>query len=310
MSIIEAPDYSKVKVNYTADMIEAGLPQPEKWKGLPVARSIGSEGFTFDTLVSDARKMIGFEVWEGDIPTAKLARPSDSFILREFALAHGDDNPLYTDPDYGANTRYGCQLMYPTLLHTVKYGMTHGVNSWGPYPVSTLVAGLWWNFYDVIRVNTRFIASMKLKEVLEKKGRTGRLALYITDDSFWDQREALIAGGGGTYICVGKSGEEAKVAEEATKKGEGMSKTMLYERPTYNYSEDEVKKIVDGVEGEVRLGATLRYWEDVNVGDKLPQVVKGPLRFRDITARGDHEGGGLSFYAPVTARPTKNPITG
>jgi len=210
MSFYELPDYSKVQVPYTPTMIEAGFPPPEKWKGLSLAKSVGSKGFTFDGLVEDTRKMIGFEVWENPSTTTKLSRPYDKFTLREFILGHGDDNPLYTDTEYGKNTRYGAMLMYPTSLHRQKYGMTHGVNGWGPYPISTLVSGLNWEFYDVIRVNVRFRSSMKLKEVVEKKGRTGRLALLLTDTAFWNQRDQLLAGGGGIYIDAERVGKRLR----------------------------------------------------------------------------------------------------
>jgi len=306
--IVEAPDYSKVKIEYTQDLINRGIPPPEKWKGLELARSVGSKGYTFDTLLEDLRKMIGFEVWEGPIGTTL----SDAWVwddLRNFVLEHGDDNPLYTDPDYGENTRYGAMLMYPTSLHRVRYGMSHGVQEWGPYPISSLVSGLNWEFYNVIRVNTRFRTSMKLREVLEKKGRTGRLAILLTDDTFWNQRDECLASGGGVYIDVGKSGEEAKIAEEASKKGEGMSKTMLYERPTYHYSEEEVAKIVSAYENEERRGDSPRYWEDVNVGDKIGPVVKGPLTFGDFE-NGGRNVGGLQFRPVFQTRPTRNPLTG
>ncbi|MFH0748912.1 MAG: MaoC family dehydratase N-terminal domain-containing protein [Candidatus Bathyarchaeota archaeon] len=313
MSDHEVPDWSKVKPLYTPQMIANGIPPPEKWKGLELARSIGSKGYTFDTLVEDARKMIGFEVWEGG-PSLRLGAVNEfsSYICREDVLSHGDDNPLYTDMDYGKKTKYGCMLTYPTFLHRVRYGMTHGVNNWGPYPTSTLVAGLSWEYYDVVRVNSRFRSSMKMKDVVEKKGATGRLALYLTDTSFWDQRDSLIAGGGGTYICVGKSGEEAKKAEEATKRGAGMSESMLYERKTHHYSDEDVKKIVDGVKGEQRRGATPRYWEDVNVGDKLTPTVKGPFRIQEVTkGHGwDHSPANVNFKPTMGARLTANPLTG
>lgn len=165
-------------------------------------------------------------------------------------LSHGDYNPLYTDPEYAKNTRYGCMLTYPTFLHRVRYGISYGLNSWGPWPTSTLVAGMKWDFYDVIRINSRFRSSMKMSNVFAKKGRTGLLVFYITETSFWNQRDELVSAGGGTYICVGKTGEQAKVAEETAKKGEGMSKTMLYDRLTYKYSDEEVEKIIADVNNE------------------------------------------------------------
>jgi len=313
MSKYEIPDYSKVRVYQTARMIENGVPPPEKWKGLELARSVGSKGFTLDSLLEDSKKMIGFEDMGRLTTNLTPYTEFDEWSTREHVLTHGDDNPLYTDSEYGKKTRYGCMLTYPTLLHRVKYGMTHGIADWGPWPISSLVSGLSWDWYDVVRVNSRFRSSMKMADVYEKRGRTGRLIFYITQTSFWDQNDDLIADGGGIYILVGRSGEQAKIAEEAAKKGEGMSKTMLYDRPTQRYSKTEIEKIKNDILAEERRGAVPRYWEDVEVGDKLTPVVKGPFRMFEVTKGHGWEHGpgrGPNFYAEVIPRPTSNPMTG
>jgi len=88
-----------------------------------------------------------------------------------------------------------------------------------------------------------------------------------------------------------------------------MSKTMLYERPTHHYSEEDVEKIVHDIKNEKRRGATPLYWEDVNVGDKLGPVIKGPLTFMDFQS--ERGGGGALCHVPlITPRPTSNPMTG
>jgi len=312
MSFYETPDYSKVEVKYTPEMIELGIPPPEKWKGLELARTVGSKGWTYENLKEDSEKLIGFEVWENGIGT-KFTPYSlfDEYTTRELLFAHGESNPLYTNPEYAKNTKYGCMLTYPTLLQRVRYGMTHGVNSWGPWPVATLVSGLTYELYDVVRANSRFRSSMKVSNIFEKKGRTGRLLFLITQTSFWDQGNRLVAGGSGTYIDVGKTGEEAKKAEEASKRGAGMSETMLYDRQTSFYPEQEVKKIVEDIKAEQRRGAAPRYWEDVEVGDKLVPVVKGPFRVHEVgLPYWDHTPGYVAFRHRVRARPTANPVTG
>jgi len=83
---------------------------------------------------------------------------------------------------------------------------------------------------------------------------------------------------------------------------------MLYERPTYSYSDEEIQKIVKGYENEKRRGSTPLYWEDVNVGDQLPQIVKGPLTFMDMNSG---HGVSESIFTPIVQfRPTINPLTG
>jgi hypothetical protein len=55
------------------------------------------------------------------------------------------------------------------------------------------------------------------------------------------------------------------------------------------YSENDLKEIYTAQDREEIRGANPRYWEDVNVGDELTPVVRGPVD--DIEARAWHAGG-------------------
>jgi hypothetical protein len=55
------------------------------------------------------------------------------------------------------------------------------------------------------------------------------------------------------------------------------------------YSENDLKEIYTAQDREEIRGANPRYWEDVNVGDELTPVVRGPVN--DIEARAWHAGG-------------------
>ncbi|TAK36733.1 MAG: hypothetical protein EPO21_01690 [Chloroflexota bacterium] len=43
-------------------------------------------------------------------------------------------------------------------------------------------------------------------------------------------------------------------------------------------------KIIGEYDKEVIRGAEPRFWEDVQVGEELPSVIKGPLSVRDMNA--------------------------
>lgn len=38
---------------------------------------------------------------------------------RHFAYGYGDDNPLYIDPEYGKNTRWGTMIAPPNFPYTM-----------------------------------------------------------------------------------------------------------------------------------------------------------------------------------------------
>ena len=50
----------------------------------------------------------------------------DPTTIRNFALSIGDSNPLFTVPEYGRSTRYGCQLAPGPILAMVRYPSVHG----------------------------------------------------------------------------------------------------------------------------------------------------------------------------------------
>src|SRR3712207_6980644 len=56
------------------------------------------------------------------------------------------------------------------------------------FPYTTLFRSAAWEFYDVIRVGSRFKSSKVIKEQFEKGGAQGRLLFLISDVHYWDQR--------------------------------------------------------------------------------------------------------------------------
>jgi hypothetical protein len=60
------------------------------------------------------------------------------------------------------------------------------------------------------------------------------------------------------------------------------------------YADDEIERIDAQYGAETAQGATMRYWEDVNVGDPVGPMVKGPLTVTDIICW--HAGMGMGLY--------------
>ncbi len=50
----------------------------------------------------------------------------------------------------------------------------------------------------------------------------------------------------------------------------------------YRYTQDEIEAIAEGYRTEKRRGSDTLYWDDVQIGDDLPVVQKGPLTLVDI----------------------------
>ena len=89
----------------------------------------------------------------------------DPTTIRNFALSIGDSNPLFTVPEYGRSTRYGCQLAPGPILAMVRYPSVHGAVRDGGFPYAQLFSGTAWEFFDVIRVGSKFRSTKTTSEV-------------------------------------------------------------------------------------------------------------------------------------------------
>ena len=68
------------------------------------------------------------------------------------------------------------------------------------------------------------------------------------------------------------------------------------------YTEEELAGIDETIAGERkrRRGAEPRWWEDVNEGDELPALAKGPMRVTDVVVW--HTGMGMGLYGVAALR--------
>ncbi|NIP59149.1 MAG: hypothetical protein GWM92_12735, partial [Gemmatimonadetes bacterium] len=57
---------------------------------------------------------------------------------------------------------------------------------------------------------------------------------------------------------------------------------LLVERPIHEYSDDEIEAIGRAQEREPRRGSEVLRGGDVEVGDELPTLVRGPLTIGDM----------------------------
>ncbi|MCJ7633292.1 MaoC family dehydratase N-terminal domain-containing protein [Candidatus Bathyarchaeota archaeon] len=270
---------------------------------------------TVEECWEDSKKLLGLPITTpGGNPVEHQARLKelDFNTITKFSYALGDDNPLYLDQSYARKTRWGTMLAHPVILNHVRYTVWRGAIAHGDYPVSTLVAGWALELNDVARIGDSFKSSFIAKDVLEKKGRAGSLLFTYSHAGYWNQYNELVGTGRGGNCLIGK-----QEAAESVAKGEGVRTSMIYERGTYHYSKDEVEKIVAGIEGEKRRGASPLYWEDVKVGDKLTPIVKGPLTTEDLMnfhaaayKPSDYSSHEIAFRKACREGGVTNPATG
>jgi acyl dehydratase len=180
--------------------------------------------------------------------------------IRHYAHGIGDDNPLWCDENYADTARFGVMVGPPTFLLSV-FAPTVAP---GLPALSTFHAGGDYRWDRLPRRGEWIIAETALTDVTVHAGRTAKEMLLQHSETTYRTRE-------GEILAVFGS-RSFRLPKPAL-----ASRSHYSESPIYEYTEDELEQIAADVFAENRRGAELRYWDDVQVGENIGQVVKGPL---------------------------------
>lgn len=247
-----------------------------------------------DEFVARSRELTGKVVRERTAWNTTVTADS----IRHFAFGTSDDNPLWLDPEYAARGPYGTLAAPPAYLTSVLYPILHGAPM--EAPLSSLIGGVEYRWQRPILEGDRLRAESVQKDLYEKKSSSGRrLVFVISEVTYWNQRDEVVGTATGTMIRATQVGTE-----------------LLFDRPLYRYSPEELEQIGAAQQGETRTAGTL-YWEDVQVGQEIPQIVRGPLTIGDMVcwqaAIGPSYRAGRLGYLDCLKSPhttVKNPVTG
>jgi len=188
--------------------------------------------------------------------------------IRRFVDGIGDPNPLYRDRAYGEKTRYGSIIAPPSWVFSVLAGIQFGWRGLAGFHSASDM-----EFYKPIRLDDKIRPEERFQDFEgPKESRfAGRMIFDYFEDKYFNRREELAAK---VIRLVIRTERKA-----ARKKG----KYKKIELP-HPWTEEELKAIEEEVLSEEIRGADPRFWEDVEVGDELKPVVKGPLGLTDIVA--------------------------
>lgn len=202
--------------------------------------------------------------------------------IRRFAEAIGDPNPIWTDPGYAANTRYGGLIAPPCSLFGVF--VCSGMRVGGLPGVHAFHSGSEWEWFRPIRVNDRISVTYRPIRIEEKPSRfAGKMVIVYAESFYYNQSGETLARTVGWTIRV-----ERQSARESGKYSEVQPAT---------YTAEQLREIYEATKSPPIRGAKTRYWEEVEVGEELPAIVKGPLTVMEMVA---WRGGVLGGYGDIT----------
>ncbi|UXA11552.1 MaoC family dehydratase N-terminal domain-containing protein [Mycobacterium sp. SMC-8] len=249
--------------------------------------SAAVEGRITDEDIERARAQIGIPVNQRDEAWHRL--PSADGISH-FAFGCGDDNPLFHDPQYGANTRWHGQIAPPTF--PISTGLDQTPRFTDPERKKL--------FRGLFRGTGKYYAGVKW--TLYKPLYADRLVLAENYTLDVQVKESEFSGGRSVketfrYLYVDVDGTPLATRDESYINAErqGSKKSGKYSHiERQHWTEESLAEVEQGYDEEVRRGAEPQWWEDVNVGDAVPAVMKGPLTVVDVISM--HMGWGWGGY--------------
>jgi acyl dehydratase len=265
---------------------EADIKQSEEWQNAVSYKILDAD-------IERQRQLIGY--WE-PMKTAEYVQTLSHDSIRNWAYGCGDDNPLFTDPDYARKTRWGGviapgmmvgQVSAPMLgdptppeVKALKKSLFKGIH--------VFVSGANWQFYRPVRPGDKiYTYGGELTCEVKQSEFAGRSVIITSRRVKVNHRAEVVA----TYDVLRVLTER----ETAARKGKNLSIQPA------TYTDEEWQAIEDIYASEKVQGANKRYFEDVEKGDYLGIQAKGPLTVTDVICF--HAGGyGFTPYAPTANR--------
>lgn len=222
-----------------------------------------AEGKITPEAIKAAENMIGMQLR----PEGPYLQDATADTMRNWCNGIGDLNPLYRDEEHGRLSRYGSIVAHPNF--PMAFGWV-GRTRWGLPGVHGFYAGNDWEFFRHVRPGDRITAIERVVGIDVKESKfSGTLVIQYVEARYANQNGDLVARALGT--CTR---HERKAARDAGK---------YSEIKTHEYSAEDFAKIDNAIlmeEANMR-GTNVRYWDEVQEGEELPEIVRGPLSLMD-----------------------------
>lgn len=216
--------------------------------------------------------------------------------MANFARGYGDDNPLFTDETYGASTRWGGQIAPPMIVSSMNYPLKGDpldpdlkARSKASFRgIHVFVSGGSYEWFRPIYAGDRLFAfggteSVEVKES-EFAGRSVQMVRRIVKVN---QRAEV--------VCVNR------LLAIYTERKKAREKGKYADIEPAQWTDESLAELDAIYAAERRRGPERRYWEDVEVGEELTPLAKGPFTMTDVIVF--HAGGyGFTPYAPCSNR--------
>lgn len=137
-----------------------------------------------DSLITDEmRGLVGEE-------SESITYDIEAGLIRQFAQAIGDDNPLWQNEAEARDTRWAGISAPPTFLRTCEPNSNREVD----IPVTRgLDAGSEWEYFLPVRPGDEITVTRRVTDYTQKEGRLGQMLLSTAEVRYVNQLGELVA---------------------------------------------------------------------------------------------------------------------
>lgn len=257
-------------------------------------------GIDADASLAEARRLIGV-----DHRGARTSIEITADNARDYCNYVDSENPLYLDPAQGVRSRWGRPLALPTMVGTA-------IIAPGLRGVQWIYGGARWRFHRHFGPGDIIAQSGRLVGAELKHGRNASSMIMQT----------------GLTQCFNQHGElvlETDVYCMRIPRRRSSGGGLNYAKREVRWTRDELDGFSERIlrQNDLRRGAEIRYWDDVERDEVMPEIICGPLRLSDIALTrgaivygivGGKENGGFGYmldhYRRHPADTFVNPETG
>ncbi|OLF13903.1 hypothetical protein BLA60_01590 [Actinophytocola xinjiangensis] len=230
------------------------------------------------------------------VPPHYLSPGTDAF--RVVARSYGDDNPLYCDPDHATRSRWGGPIAPPALVggdsivgedvlteaDLARQDEVKGDPLRGVHAFYSACQREWWR---PLGPNRHIHRRNALVGVLDKPSEfSGRAVHEWNANVFADADGTLLAG---QYRLMIR-----------TERTEAVKRKKYDAVEPQVWTDEALAEIDAAYAAEAPRGPEPRWFEDVEEGDTITPLVKGPLTVTDMVVW--HTGMGMGVYGVAALR--------
>jgi acyl dehydratase len=123
--------------------------------------------------------------------------------IRYFALALGDENPLFRDEAYGRTTRHGSMIAPPTLVCETNQFFQNPPDENGyighfwalPFTSNRFIRGEnEYEFHQPVRADDRITVKVRLVDICERQTKSAGVMIFVVSEAqYTNQRGELLA---------------------------------------------------------------------------------------------------------------------